>query len=112
MATIWENARFPKAVLRPAQPEDSRVGSECLCLKPTPFSQTISDSAIELRGKDVMAVKHLRRRSVEEVTGLSRSTIYSLMARGEFPRPVRLTARAVAWPETDVAEWLAQRDGA
>lgn len=53
--------------------------------------------------------KHLRRKAVEEVTGLSRSTIYDLMSKNKFPRPVRLTAKAVAWPESAIAEWLAQR---
>jgi len=56
-----------------------------------------------------VADRHLRRRAVEELTGLSRSTIYALMAQGAFPRPVRLTAKAVAWPESVIAEWLAQR---
>lgn len=53
--------------------------------------------------------RHLRRRAVEDLTGLSRSTIYDLMTKGSFPRPVRLTGRAVAWPESAVAEWLANR---
>lgn len=56
-----------------------------------------------------MTIRHLRRRAVEDLTGLSRSTIYNMMAKGEFPRPVRLTERAVAWPESDIADWLAQR---
>ena len=56
-----------------------------------------------------MPEKHLRRRAVEEVTGLSRSTIYELMSRGEFPRPVKLTSKAVAWPEGVIAAWLAAR---
>jgi prophage regulatory protein len=56
-----------------------------------------------------MPEKHLRRRAVEEVTGLSRSTIYELMSRGEFPRPIKLTGKAVAWPETAIADWLAAR---
>ena len=30
----------------------------------------------------------LRRQQVEEITGLSRSSLYRLMAAGEFPRPV------------------------
>ncbi len=29
--------------------------------------------------------KHLLRRAVEELTGLARSTIYDLMAKGDFP---------------------------
>lgn len=59
-----------------------------------------------------MADKHLRRRAVEQLTGLSRSTIYDLMAKGQFPRPVRLTGKAVAWPESAIAEWLASRKAA
>lgn len=60
----------------------------------------------------LVAQKHLRRLAVENITGLSRSTIYDLMAKGQFPRPVRLTAKAVAWPESAIAHWLAQRDPA
>jgi prophage regulatory protein len=56
-----------------------------------------------------MADRHLRRPDVETLTGLSRSTIYLLMSKGVFPRPVRLTAKAVAWPESAIAEWLAHR---
>ena len=52
----------------------------------------------------------LRRRPwVQEVTSLSRSAIYDLMDRGEFPRPVRIGRRAVAWPESAVLDWLANR---
>ncbi len=57
-------------------------------------------------------VKYLRRPAVEALTGLSRSSIYAMVARGEFPRPVRLTAKAVAWPETAIAEWQASRQPA
>jgi prophage regulatory protein len=59
-----------------------------------------------------MPEKHLRRRAVEEITGLSRTTIYALMSRGDFPRPVRLTAKAVAWPESAITDWLATRPSA
>lgn len=59
-----------------------------------------------------MAQKYLRRPAVEEMTGLSRSTIYLLMSRGDFPRPVKLTTKAVAWSEAAVTEWLASRDRA
>lgn len=57
-----------------------------------------------------MAETILRRPAVEARTGLSRSTIYAAMARGEFPQPVRLGPRAVGWRESDVAEWLASRE--
>ncbi|WP_171132750.1 MULTISPECIES: AlpA family transcriptional regulator [unclassified Ruegeria] len=56
-----------------------------------------------------MLEKHYRRTEVEEITGLSRSTIYDMMNRGEFPRPVRLTTKAVRWPESLIRGWLENR---
>ena len=47
-----------------------------------------------------------RRPDVETLTGLSRTSIYRMMERGEFPRPVRITAKAVAWREADLSQWL------
>lgn len=51
----------------------------------------------------------LRLREVRSMTGLSQSTLYALMQTGDFPRPVRLTTRTVAWPENLVADWIAAR---
>ena len=51
----------------------------------------------------------LRRDEVEKTTGLSRSTIYELMRRGEFPRPIKLSARAVGWLSSDIDGWLRTR---
>jgi prophage regulatory protein len=56
-----------------------------------------------------MIEKYLRRQAVEEITGLSRSSIYAKVSSGEFPRPVRIGRRAVAWPESAIADWLAKR---
>ncbi len=47
----------------------------------------------------------LRIGDVMRLTGLGRSTIYRLMAAGEFPQPVRLTRRLVAWRRADVERW-------
>ena len=51
----------------------------------------------------------LRRKQVQELTGLSRSTIYLRIAQGTFPRAVSLGARAVGWLESEVDEWLNSR---
>lgn len=56
-----------------------------------------------------MLEKHYRRPAVEEKTGLSRSSIYELMDRDLFPRPIRIGRRAVAWRESDIEAWLASR---
>lgn len=51
----------------------------------------------------------LRRRDVENLTGLSRSTLYAMMADGNFPSPIKLGKRAVGWQDTDLTEWIASR---
>ena len=56
-----------------------------------------------------MTKAYLRRPAVEVATGLSRSSIYAMMDAGEFPRPVRIGKRAVAWPQSEIEHWLANR---
>ena len=51
----------------------------------------------------------LRRRAVQTITGLSRSTIYARMGAGTFPRPIRLGARSVGWLAEEIEEWIAER---
>lgn len=51
--------------------------------------------------------KLLRLPDVIARTGLSRSTIYETATR--FPKPVKLSARAVAWVESEVDEWIESR---
>ena len=52
----------------------------------------------------------LRRPAVEDLTGLARSTIYTLMARGQFPRPIELAgASTVGWIEDEVIAWIEAR---
>ena len=41
--------------------------------------------------------------------GLARSTIYRMIEAGTFPRPVKIGQRAVAWPESDIERWIAER---
>lgn len=51
----------------------------------------------------------LRRPQVTARTGYPRSTLYLKISRGEFPKPIKLGARAVGWLESDVSEWIAER---
>ena len=48
---------------------------------------------------------------VMETTGLKRASLYAKVKSGEFPKPVKIGARAVAWVSTDVERWVAQRIG-
>ena len=56
-----------------------------------------------------MSDRLLRRREVEEITGLARSSIYRQMDRGSFPRPVRVGPAAVRWRASDITSWLESR---
>lgn len=52
----------------------------------------------------------LRIGSVMHITGLGRSTIYRLMADDQFPHPVKLTKRVVAWRREDLERWGEARE--
>ena len=51
----------------------------------------------------------LRLPEVMGLTGLGRSTIYRLLAAGQFPSTVQLSMRAVGWRRIDVDHWTAER---
>ncbi len=55
------------------------------------------------------ALAILRLNQVKHRTGLSRSTIYQAMKRGEFPRKVSLGARAVGWLDSEIEAFLRSR---
>jgi prophage regulatory protein len=50
--------------------------------------------------------KILRRPAVQEITSLPTSTLYSKMADGTFPKPLKLGKRSVGWRESEVRAWL------
>ncbi len=51
----------------------------------------------------------LRRKQVEARTGFPRSTLYLKISRGEFPKPIKIGARAVGWIESDISAWIESR---
>ncbi|WP_186034748.1 helix-turn-helix transcriptional regulator [Burkholderia gladioli] len=56
-------------------------------------------------------VKALRIKDVATKIGLGQSTIYRLVAQGDFPKPFEIMPKRNAWLEEDVDAWLAQRAG-
>ena len=57
----------------------------------------------------VSPLRVIRLPEVKQRTGLSRSSIYRLMARENFPQSCKLSERIIAWVEADIDSWIAER---
>ena len=53
--------------------------------------------------------KLLRLPEVKATTGLSKSTIYSRIAEGTFPKQISLGPRLVVWVESDIQNWITEQ---
>jgi len=53
--------------------------------------------------------RFLRFNQVKELVGLGHSCIYEKIKNNEFPAPVPIGARAVAWLSDEVEAWIAER---
>jgi prophage regulatory protein len=49
----------------------------------------------------------IRLKQVQSQTGIARSTIYKLLALNRFPQPIKITDRAIAWPQKAINDWVA-----
>jgi len=49
----------------------------------------------------------LRLPQVIQKTGLCRSSIYASIAKGNFPKQLKLTKRTSGWLESEVNDWIA-----
>jgi prophage regulatory protein len=52
----------------------------------------------------------LRKPRVLAAIGMGSTWLHEAVKRGDFPAPVRLSARAVGWRRSDVESWLASRE--
>jgi prophage regulatory protein len=59
-----------------------------------------------------MSTRLIRLPELLQRVPLSRSTIYLMAAKGEFPAPVKIGPRAVAWPESLIDKWTEAKIGA
>jgi prophage regulatory protein len=56
-----------------------------------------------------MKTSIVRLPTVMARVGYSRSSIYLLVSKGKFPRPVALGDRAVGWIESEIDQWIDER---
>ena len=43
-------------------------------------------------------------------TGLANSTLYYFISEGNFPKPVKLGKRTVAWKKSEIDKWIDSRE--
>ncbi|HNY31125.1 MAG TPA: AlpA family transcriptional regulator [Fibrobacteria bacterium] len=75
----------------------------------TALSRLIAQSAASKAVPTAAPSRLVRRRDVEAMTGLPKSTLYDYLQDGRFPSPVKLSARSVAWHLSDVQAWIDSR---
>lgn len=56
-----------------------------------------------------MGDKILRLPDVKRATGLCRTTIYRMVKEQKFAAPIKLSKKAIGWPESVVDQWIQQR---
>ena len=59
--------------------------------------------------KTTQALTLIRRPEVLQRCGISNTTLHRLIHADDFPAPIQLGPRAVAWVESEVSDWIQQR---
>lgn len=54
-------------------------------------------------------MKAMKIKDVVEKVSLGQSTIYKMVAAGEFPKPFQIAPRRIAWVESEIEDWLTER---
>jgi len=53
--------------------------------------------------------RFLRIQQVKEITGLSRSSIYSKIRNNQFPEPVKISERCIAFVSSEISNWISEK---
>ncbi len=67
---------------------------------------------LETPGNTNERTRIVRMRELIRTTGVSRSTIYRLIADGLFPAPLKLSKSAIGWTSAAIQNWLCEREQA
>jgi prophage regulatory protein len=85
---------------------DRSRGSEATVTTRRPESQSAAARSAADRAA-VNKPRLLDKWEVEDVTSLDITTIYRKMKAGDFPKPLRVGRRRVAWRQSDITAWQA-----
>lgn len=70
--------------------------SSAPAIPPVPFTNTVHE-------------RFLRLPEVLHLCGLSRSSVYDLISREAFPKQISLGGKNVAWAQSEITVWMAER---
>jgi prophage regulatory protein len=70
-------------------------------------ARAISNKEIAMQLQNSQYIIRLRQAILK--TGLSRSTIYTLIKLGDFPKQIQLSPRTMGFLESEIDEWIAGR---
>ena len=74
------------------------------------LSQTTNNPIQPAQQQHPSSIDHiLRAKEVQAMTGLSRTTLWRMENKGEFPRRVSLGTGSVGWRQSEVHAWQASR---
>ena len=54
-------------------------------------------------------IRLIRLKEVMSICGMSRSSVYLAIKKGQFPSPVKLSTRSIAWLKSEVIAWAESR---
>lgn len=97
---LWLKGKLFKGLAGPAPSSAAAL--------PTPTAPPLKAAPAPAAAPSQIAppgAQFLRRREVIARTRRSATSIRTDVARGEFPRPVKLGARAIAWRVSDIEAW-------
>src|SRR5262249_27979274 len=86
---------------------DRGRGSEATVTTRRPEPQSAGPMGAPDRAAAANKPKLLDKWEVEDVTSLDITTIYRKMKAGDFPKPLRVGRRRVAWRRSDITAWQA-----
>lgn len=62
-----------------------------------------------MNNEDLNEMRFSRMPAVARRTGLSKTTIYDMIAAGTFPKQIKLSPNCVGWFEADLRAWMQER---
>jgi prophage regulatory protein len=86
---------------------DRSGGSDAKVRTRLPEPKNVGATAAPDRAAAANKPKLLDKWEVEDVTSLDITTIYRKMKAGDFPKPLRVGRRRVAWRQSDITVWQA-----